>query len=1056
MAEPKPYGMQRALTFAYVKQLPRTTADEVGDQEAVYDRQVLLNESWESYCERQGTPERASEGGQRDKWVTETWPEWEERKRRQPETIDRFFGGLQAAHDAGAAAKRTRAEQSEKVLRQIRDAEERRAKKLLPVLHTLLLDFEEKRQREDALVRGALEADEASARETAHRDEHAAFALLATAFSDGVGDITEMLKVRGEMEEEARIAREKEEERLEAERKVALEREMEEKKRREQEAAEEERRRVQEEKDRKAAERKARVMADREKRKSKEELAASKRDSRRRSSAREVADPSSRHLKRDGSRSARVERQSNDMDAYLRALEPRVAAIDTEDSLQALLRTVAMELGELLFDCAVYISVLDTDTLLYKYASANCSAVLQTGAERLDTRAHPNCPTVQAMKYKETVCLTDPLVSPGWEDIVRVGTKEEGGKGDFAVVPILDASGEVAAVLAADTIQALNAKQTNFVEGEEDCYSGDPLAVSLSIPVVSFLEQVSTLLSKAYVTGTLPSVEDANSVAELYNTVTNAIAGFRPDMNCYIATLTRPHGSVFTVLSQNGISSASEAPQNFGAHGNVIGKTITEGDSVPSFNLTPSKGSYDFVENVKECEGAACYAGPDTAKRNDFLYLFPISVRYKGADVVIGTVGVEGDATRPLTESQILQISTLVEQLSDRREPLMKLRMQQLYAAQCIQWCAALSGCRHVYLSLRQSLVEFGPASTSRTDTFQYVSATPAQQWVVGKMVEEGEGITAAIIDGKQSKHYPDVRKEERIKLLDRAKVPGEAEGQLAVAPIGTRGALYMDTVGWTEGKRNLSPADLEMMTNAASLLDKLCSDLAEGNVDEVGADEMRLKLEDDVNPSCVRFLKRIWLDTIASLLAMTKQELLEMARYNKPPEAIPPVCSAAFIVLGRKPKSVATWDQCRRSIKYTLIARMTTFDPTGSKPAKAFFIRAKKMTKGCTVDFVAKKGSKPASLFFRWTYVNIQMRYAAIKFRKMHAEGLLELDEVAPIDDDDAATESSSVFSETGDSTTVDEEDEDGEGEEEREEADADDPEQAEEEAAEDAEGDE
>ncbi|KAJ9462701.1 hypothetical protein DIPPA_10704 [Diplonema papillatum] len=54
--------------------------------------------------------------------------------------------------------------------------------------------------------------------------------------------------------------------------------------------------------------------------------------------------------------------------------------------------------------------------------------------------------------------------------------------------------------------------------------------------------------------------------------------------------------------------------------------------------------------------------------------------------------------------------------------------------------------------------------------------------------------VTASIIDGEQSKYYPDVRKEKRIKLLDRAEVPGEAEGQLAVVPMGTRGALYMDT----------------------------------------------------------------------------------------------------------------------------------------------------------------------------------------------------------------------------------------------------------------------
>ena len=46
--------MDRARSFAFVKQVPRRTVQEVNYHDAVYDRQVLLNESWETFCYRTG------------------------------------------------------------------------------------------------------------------------------------------------------------------------------------------------------------------------------------------------------------------------------------------------------------------------------------------------------------------------------------------------------------------------------------------------------------------------------------------------------------------------------------------------------------------------------------------------------------------------------------------------------------------------------------------------------------------------------------------------------------------------------------------------------------------------------------------------------------------------------------------------------------------------------------------------------------------------------------------------------------------------------------------
>jgi len=192
---------------------------------------------------------------------------------------------------------------------------------------------------------------------------------------------------------------------------------------------------------------------------------------------------------------------------------------------------------------------------------------------------------------------------------------------------------------------------------------------------------------------------------------------------------------------------------------------------------------------------------------------------------------------------------------------------------------------------------------------------------------------------------------------------------------------------------------------------------------------EQELLIETEFSAGPVRFLKLVWLNVITQLNAMKRDEFLEIGKYNKPPDAIPPVCAASCIVTGAKPKAVKEWDQTRKRFKHERVKKMATFDPTKGKPPRAFFARAKKMIRGCTVDFVAKAGSKPVSLVFFWTYVNVQLRYAAVRLRKLHDQGQLELFE--PEEEfDDGATEAASSI---GDATTEgDQEDElEGEGDE-------------------------
>ena len=82
-------------------------------------------------------------------------------------------------------------------------------------------------------------------------------------------------------------------------------------------------------------------------------------------------------------------------------------------------------------------------------------------------------------------------------------------------------------------------------------------------------------------------------------------------------------------------------------------------------------------------------------------------------------------------------------------------------------------------------------------------------------------------------------------------------------------------------------------------------------------------------------------------------------------------------------------------------------------------------------MELVHAKGSLPASLFFQWSYVSIQLRYVADLLRKQANEGILDLgDEEEGDDDDDAETEAGDdddddATTDAGDTTEDEEEEE-------------------------------
>ena len=74
--------------------------------------------------------------------MTETWEEYENRLPKREANIQRFFR-RQAAHEEAAAKEIARQEENtERLLKEIKQREDRRRARLLPTLHTLVYDPE--------------------------------------------------------------------------------------------------------------------------------------------------------------------------------------------------------------------------------------------------------------------------------------------------------------------------------------------------------------------------------------------------------------------------------------------------------------------------------------------------------------------------------------------------------------------------------------------------------------------------------------------------------------------------------------------------------------------------------------------------------------------------------------------------------------------------------------------------------------------------------------------------------------------------------------------------
>ncbi len=91
-------------------------------------------------------------------------------------------------------------------------------------------------------------------------------------------------------------------------------------------------------------------------------------------------------------------------------------------------------------------------------------------------------------------------------------------------------------------------------------------------------------------------------------------------------------------------------------------------------------------------------------------------------------------------------------------------------------------------------------------------------------------------------------------------------------------------------------------------------------------------------------------------------------------------------MALGTNPKNLESWEDIRKRVKSSLIEKIVNFDPSDpAKRKKAFFTRARKVTKGLSAHDVFTRGSYPASCFFTWTFVTILIRNTSDELRALY-----------------------------------------------------------------------
>lgn len=470
-----------------------------------------------------------------------------------------------------------------------------------------------------------------------------------------------------------------------------------------------------------------------------------------------------------------------------------------------------------------------------------------------------------------------------------------------------------------------------------------------------------------------------------------------------------------TVISQNGIFGVEEREE-----APLLGKRI-EMEKCVSISSTAlhddvsndlegylSK-NVEHIRDVRMDERCVVFR-EGAAKNEETLVLFPVSVPSSPHSPFVIALCREGHDS--VTPDEIFQMGKLVFDLGIQIREMFRRMFTNQLCQQCVDWLSLCMGCDNVYISL----------GAEGSECLTYVASTPSHRFLLGMTHTKADEMNGSGISHKAMElsipekrclvtNFPDVSKPaegalptENIRFFQDT----DRKGPLMIAPItGCRddvgvslGCVFVDRIG---SKKKFSSADEEVMRMATQML----ADIMLGNIPLETA--VSLKIEEEVDPSSLTFLKILWDKCLQNLENITSNQLLELAKYLHPPPVIPKVVQGTLLVTLRcKPSKISEWDNARKKVTQKLLTKMSKFDPTNTALTKnAFFVRARKLVKGLTAEEVFEKGSYPTQCFFNWLFAAMLLRKHTMAVRKKTKLGVMDFDDNMSLGSFDSTGES-------------------------------------------------
>lgn len=511
--------------------------------------------------------------------------------------------------------------------------------------------------------------------------------------------------------------------------------------------------------------------------------------------------------------------------------------------------------------------------------------------------------------------------------------------------------------------------------------------------------------------------------------------------------------SVSLIVSQNGITMGSPAaatPNQVNGVGQVLSPGFALSRPGPASSLKEYQD--EFVEVITDASAdskAASFMALTQGEWSGLLVMPATSVVCEKTPapnngetnmlVVVASPGTDTmlspTVVRAIAEHVAAHFTPrLLELLSEQRAKML--------GRQALEWLSITTACKNCTFALSNNF--------SAPSALTFVSATQSQQFVLGRSFTKEEetssntGLSFSLMEESMKTGQPEVAHISDVQDKATNKVNGNSvrffgepkSGSLLLCPVmrpaipGTGqlfGVLYVDTFGDNDKTFNKADEDI-IRTTAVLLADLLTPKRGDGEVVIQEATKVKLALEKDLfgeEPpldSPILFLKHIWLKVNTDISQISANQLQELASYNHPPPIIPTTVSATLLVaLGTNPKNLEAWEDIRKRVKPSLVEKILNFDPSdATKRKRAFFSRARKVTKGLSAHDVFTRGSYPASCFFTWTFVTTLIRKTSDEIRSLY-QGCPALTPISLVTEQPTVAENSPAAPEEEDESTCD-----------------------------------